>query len=124
MPAGPPPVAPGGGQGAVDKTVVCPAMLVGKLIGPGGNNIKKIAQDTGAQINSDSSVQPGGGKVIIITAPDPNTRERAKATIQNWIRENAGGAAGTAGIAGAGMPGGMATMGGMPGQQGMMRPPG
>merc|ERR1719329_1311669 len=64
-----------GSGGAVDKSVVCPAMLVGKLIGPGGSNIKKMAQDTGAQINLDTGVQPGGGKIIVVTAPDPGTRE-------------------------------------------------
>merc|ERR1719291_555519 len=90
----PPPMA---GGSAVDKSIVCPAMLVGKLIGPGGQTIKKIAQDTGAQINLDSSVQPGGGKYIIITSPDPNVRERAKAAINGWIKDNQAGGMGMMG---------------------------
>merc|ERR1719382_2260928 len=36
---------------AVDRTVVVPASLVGKLIGPQGATIKKLATDSGAQIN-------------------------------------------------------------------------
>eukprot|EP00442_Polarella_glacialis_P053025 CAMPEP_0115115060 /NCGR_PEP_ID=MMETSP0227-20121206/42445_1 /TAXON_ID=89957 /ORGANISM="Polarella glacialis, Strain CCMP 1383" /LENGTH=570 /DNA_ID=CAMNT_0002515615 /DNA_START=55 /DNA_END=1764 /DNA_ORIENTATION=+ len=76
-----------GGGSAVDKTVICPASLVGKIIGPAGATIKKMASDTGTQINMDSMVQPGGGKAVVITASDPAARERAKAHIQNWIKE-------------------------------------
>merc|ERR1719464_2233629 len=42
------PGAPGGG-GIVDKTVICPPALLQKFIGPGGQTIKKIATDSGAQ---------------------------------------------------------------------------
>eukprot|EP00913_Durusdinium_trenchii_P016979 g15964.t1 len=45
---------------------------------PAGATIKKMAADTGAQINMDSVVQPGGGKAVVITAADPAARERAK----------------------------------------------
>eukprot|EP00933_Yihiella_yeosuensis_P027735 TRINITY_DN21616_c0_g1_i1.p1 TRINITY_DN21616_c0_g1~~TRINITY_DN21616_c0_g1_i1.p1 ORF type:complete len:647 (+),score=182.24 TRINITY_DN21616_c0_g1_i1:110-2050(+) len=76
------------GTGHVDKTVVCPAGLVGKIIGPAGATIKKMAADTGTQINMDSMVQPGGGKAVVITAADPAARERAKAHVQKWIQDN------------------------------------
>merc|ERR1740121_2823764 len=77
-----------GGATAVDKSIVCPAALVGKLIGPAGATIKKLAADSGAQINMDSSLLPGGGKAVIITAADPGARERAKSHVNNWIKEN------------------------------------
>ncbi|CAJ1437954.1 unnamed protein product [Effrenium voratum] len=79
-----------GGQSNVDKTIVVPGHLVGKIIGPAGATIKKMAADTGAQINMDSVVQPGGGKAVVITAADPGARERAKAHVQGWIKENQG----------------------------------
>jgi len=72
----------------VDKTIICPPALVGKMIGPAGATIKKMASDTGAQVNLDRDVAQGGGKAVIITAADPMIREKAKAHIQNWIREN------------------------------------
>jgi hypothetical protein len=91
---GAPPAGPGGltpgGNNPVDRSVVCPAHLVSKLIGPGGLTLKKIAQDTGAQINLDAGIQPGGGKIIIVTAPDAATRERAKAELQKWLQQNGG----------------------------------
>merc|ERR1719240_1479988 len=84
----------GGSMGAgapgsvVDKSIICPAALVGKMIGPAGATIKKMAADTGAQVNLDRDVAAGGGKAVIITAADPMIREKAKNHIQNWIREN------------------------------------
>merc|ERR1719284_1408398 len=90
VPTSMPGPAPGGS--AVDKTVLCPASLVGKLIGPGGATIKKLATDSGAQINLDTVAQPGGAKAVIITAADPVARERAKMHVQMWIKENQGGA--------------------------------
>merc|ERR550537_1900274 len=83
-PAGP------GGVNPVDRSVICPSHLISKLIGSGGLNLKKIAQDTGASINLDPGIQPGGGKIIVVTAPDAATRERAKAELQNWIQQNGG----------------------------------
>merc|ERR1740121_1167707 len=77
-----------GGATAVDKSIVCPAALVGKLIGPAGATIKKLAADSGAQINMDSSLLLGGGKAVIITAADPSARERAKMHVNNWIKDN------------------------------------
>jgi len=74
----------------VDKSVICPALLVGKIIGPAGATIKKLGTDTGAQINMDGGVQPNGGKAVIITAADPVVRERAKAHVQAWINDNQG----------------------------------
>merc|ERR1740121_178211 len=79
-----------GGATAVDKSIVCPAALVGKLIGPAGATIKKLAADAGAQINMDSSLLPGGGKAVVITAADPVARERAKMHVNMWIKENQG----------------------------------
>jgi len=72
----------------VDKSIICPPALVGKMIGPAGATIKKMAADTGAQVNLDRDVAQGGGKAVIITAADPMIREKAKTHIQNWIREN------------------------------------
>merc|ERR1719291_1273120 len=80
------------GGGAVDKSILCPGGLIGKLIGPGGATIKKLATDSGAQINLDTVAQPGGAKTIIITAADPVARERAKMHVQMWIKENQVGA--------------------------------
>merc|ERR1719282_1389738 len=80
--------AAAGGGSCVDKSIVCPAALVGKLIGPAGATIKKLAADSGAQINMDSSLLPGGGKAVIITAADPSARERAKMHVNNWIKDN------------------------------------
>merc|ERR1719407_177721 len=80
--------AAAGPGGVVDKTIICPPALVGKMIGPAGATIKKMAADTGAQVNLDRDVAQGGGKAVIITAADPMIREKAKAHIQNWIREN------------------------------------
>lgn len=97
-PAAPPAGTPGS---CVDKSVICPAVLVGKLIGPAGATIKKLATDTGAQINMDTGVQPGGGKAVIISAADPSVRERARLQVQEWIQQNQGGAG--PGL----MPGGM-----------------
>ncbi|CAK0881305.1 unnamed protein product [Prorocentrum cordatum] len=86
------PGAVAAGGGAVDKSILCPGSLIGKLIGPGGATIKKLATDSGAQINLDTVAQPGGAKTIIITAADPVARERAKMHVQMWIKENQGGA--------------------------------
>lgn len=72
----------------VDKSIICPPALVGKMIGPAGATIKKMAADTGAQVNLDRDVAQGGGKAVIITAADPMIREKAKTHIQNWIRDN------------------------------------
>jgi len=80
--------APGGG--ITDKTIICPPALVGKLIGPAGATIKKLASDTGAQINMDTGVAPGGGKAVVISAADPSARERAKAAVQEWLKNNQG----------------------------------
>merc|ERR1719169_409460 len=80
-----PAAAPGS---VVDKSIICPPALVGKMIGPAGATIKKMAADTGAEVNLDRDVAQGGGKAVIITAADPMIREKAKAHIQNWIREN------------------------------------
>jgi len=123
-------VAPGGaaqapampGMGApgsvVDKTIICPPALVGKMIGPAGATIKKMAADTGAQVNLDRDVAQGGGKAVIITAADPMIREKAKAHIQNWIRENQ---APSGGMGGGGFP----QSGGIPQMSPpMMTPPG
>jgi len=86
IPAG---VAPPGAAGSgVDKSIICPPALVGKLIGPAGGTIKKLAMDSGAQINMDGGVQPGGGKAVIISAADPVVRARAKLQVQQWINEN------------------------------------
>jgi len=82
--------AAGGMGSAVDKSIVCPAPLVSKLIGPAGATIKKLATDSGAQINLDSIAQPGGGKAVVITAADPVARERAKMHVNMWIKENQG----------------------------------
>jgi splicing factor 1 len=84
--AGAAPGMPGGG-GAMDKSILCPGPLVTKLVGPTGSTIKKLAQDSGAQINLDTVVQPGGGKYVIITAADPVARERAKMHVQMFIKE-------------------------------------
>merc|ERR1719172_529669 len=104
-PPGGAPGAPAGGApgNVVDKSIICPPALVGKMIGPAGATIKKMASDTGAQVNLDRDVAQGGGKAVIITAADPMIREKAKAHIQNWIRENQGPAMG--GNMGAGMQG-------------------
>jgi len=127
MPPGGMPVAPGllgaaGGMpgmgsappgSVVDKSIICPPALVGKMIGPAGATIKKLAADTGAQVNLDRDVAQGGGKAVIITAADPLIREKAKSHIQKWIQDNQGGA-------GMGMPPQMSPPGGMaPG----LRPP-
>merc|ERR1719169_387406 len=80
-----PAAAPGS---VVDKSIICPPALVGKMMGPAGATIKKMAADTGAQVNLDRDIAQGGGKAVIITAADPAIREKAKAHIQNWIREN------------------------------------
>lgn len=85
-PAGVP--MPGAAGSGVDKTISCPGQLVGKLIGPAGATIKKIAMDTGAQINLDQTVQPNGGKAVVISAADPAVRERARAVISQWIKDN------------------------------------
>lgn len=97
------PAAPPSGQPAscIDKSVVCPAVLVGKLIGPAGGTIKKLAADSGAQINMDSGVQPNGGKAVIISAVDPVVRERAKMAVAQWIADNGGAATGPPGLGGA-----------------------
>lgn len=89
-PTGPIPGAIPQGVSGVDKSIICPPALVGKLIGPAGGTIKKLAMDSGAQINMDSGVQPGGGKAVIITAADPVVRERAKMQVQQWLNENGG----------------------------------
>jgi len=86
--AAPAPAVAGPPGSVVDKTIICPPALVGKMIGPAGATIKKMAADTGAQVNLDRDVAQGGGKAVIITAADPMIREKAKAHIQNWIREN------------------------------------
>merc|ERR1719378_137448 len=100
MPGAPMAGAPGGAPGAVvDKSIICPPALVGKMIGPAGATIKKLASDTGAQGNLDRDIAQGGGKAVIITAADPMIREKAKAHIQNWIREQSG--AGAAPMGGA-----------------------
>merc|ERR1719364_281132 len=93
MQAGGMPGAAGPG-GVVDKTIICPPALVGKMIGPAGATIKKMAADTGAQVNLDRDVAQGGGKAVIITAADPMIREKAKTHILNWIAENQAPAAG------------------------------
>jgi len=72
----------------VDKSVICPGALVGRLIGPAGATIKKLATETGAQINMDTVAAPGGGKAVIISAADPGVRERAKSAVQDWIKAN------------------------------------
>ncbi|CAE7420814.1 bbp-1 [Symbiodinium natans] len=107
---------PGAGQSNVDKTIIVPGHLVGKIIGPAGATIKKMAADTGAQINMDSVVQPGGGKAVVITAADPTARERAKAHVQNWIKDNQTPVGGP-GYGGGGL-GGMQPIGGMGGKGG------
>ncbi|CAL1130796.1 unnamed protein product [Cladocopium goreaui] len=114
---------PGAGQSNVDKTIIVPGHLVGKIIGPAGATIKKMAADTGAQINMDSVVQPGGGKAVVITAADPAARERAKAHVQSWIKDQAP-AMGTGyqppgGLGGMQPMGGLGGKGGMPGGKGM-----
>jgi hypothetical protein len=128
---------PGGGAGGmqaapgsvVDKTVICPANLVGKMIGPAGATIKKMSADTGAQVNLDRDVAigPGGGKAVIITAADPMIREKAKAHVQNWINENTGPMRGGPPMGGMGpnMGGAVPKMGGamQPGGMPQMRPP-
>lgn len=96
-------MAPGMGAApgaVVDKTIICPPALVGKMIGPAGATIKKMAADTGAQVNLDRDVAQGGGKAVIITAADPMIREKAKAHIQNWIQENSA----SSGMGGMGQP--------------------
>lgn len=114
---------PGAGQSNVDKTIIVPGHLVGKIIGPAGATIKKMAADTGAQINMDSVVQPGGGKAVVITAADPAARERAKAHVQSWIKDQAP-AMGTGyqppgGLGGMQPMSGLGGKGGMPGGKGM-----
>merc|ERR1719231_1482924 len=104
--AGPPAMTPPAGMpgmaaapgSVVDKSIICPPALVGKMIGPAGATIKKMAADTGAQVNFDRDIAQGGGKAVIITAADPAIREKAKVHIQNWIRENSG-ASGAIGMA-------------------------
>jgi len=91
----------GGAPGSVvDKSIICPPALVGKMIGPAGATIKKMAADTGAQVNLDRDVAQGGGKAVIITAADPMIREKAIAHIQNWIQENSA----SSGMGGMGQP--------------------
>jgi len=91
-------VVAAGQGGCVDKTIMCPATLVGKLIGSGGAMIKKLSADTGAQINmGDANASQGGAKPVIITAADPMVRERARAHIQQWLQENQGPAMGVPG---------------------------
>merc|ERR1719506_2128183 len=102
-----PAAAPGS---VVDKSIICPPALVGKMIGPAGATIKKMAADTGAQVNLDRDIAQGGGKAVIITSADPMIREKAKAHIQNWIREPSGAGAGP--------------MGGAPPMNPPMQPPG
>mmetsp|Transcript_133875 Transcript_133875/g.346714 ORF Transcript_133875/g.346714 Transcript_133875/m.346714 type:complete len:673 (-) Transcript_133875:215-2233(-) len=109
--------APGSG---VDKSILCPSHLVGKLIGPAGATIKKLAMDTGAQINMDSTQAPTGGKAVIITAADPVVRERAKMAVSQWIKENT--AAGMPMGAAAPRPLGTGMLTGQPGQQPPQQP--
>merc|ERR1719321_1817188 len=80
--------AAAGPGGVVDKSIICPPALVGKMIGPAGATIKKMASDTGAQVNLDRDVAAGGGKAVINTAADPSIREKAKMHINRWIAEN------------------------------------
>eukprot|EP00747_Dinoflagellata_sp_TGD_P208073 gnl/TRDRNA2_/TRDRNA2_81594_c0_seq2.p1 gnl/TRDRNA2_/TRDRNA2_81594_c0~~gnl/TRDRNA2_/TRDRNA2_81594_c0_seq2.p1 ORF type:complete len:853 (-),score=189.16 gnl/TRDRNA2_/TRDRNA2_81594_c0_seq2:121-2547(-) len=117
---------PGAGGNPVDKSLICPANLIGKLIGPSGATIKKLSTDTGAQINMDSQMQPGGGKALIITAADPFVREKAKAAVKAWLDENSAAPQGPPGRMGGGglgnqpvIPGG----GGNPGGPQMVLPP-
>merc|ERR1719506_2324516 len=107
-----PAAAPGS---VVDKSIICPPALVGKMIGPAGATIKKMAADTGAQVNLDRDVAQGGGKAVIITAADPMIREKAKAHIQRWIQENQAPAIGGMMPPQMQPPGMMPKMGGMPG---------
>mmetsp|Transcript_62203 Transcript_62203/g.131454 ORF Transcript_62203/g.131454 Transcript_62203/m.131454 type:complete len:612 (+) Transcript_62203:204-2039(+) len=120
VPAGAPPVGaavppPGAAGSGVDKSVICPAHLVGKLIGPAGATIKKLAADTGAQINMDQVQHASGGKAVVITAADPAVRERAKAAVSEWIKNNS-----TGGMIGAPPP--VAPRAVLPGQPNL-RPP-
>jgi len=114
----------GAPSSVVDKSIICPPALVGKMIGPAGATIKKMAADTGAQVNLDRDVAQGGGKAVIITAADPMIREKAKAHILNWITENqAPGGAPMGNFPQSNMPPQMNPPGGMPQQPGMLRPP-
>jgi len=121
--------AAAGPGGVVDKSIICPPALVGKMIGPAGATIKKMASDTGAQVNLDRDIAQGGGKAVIITAADPMIREKAKVHIQNWIRENqqpAGNMGGGMGQMGGMQPplgGGMGQMGAPPAMRPGMQPP-
>lgn len=62
-------------------TVQIPTDTIGNVIGPGGKTIKKIIDETGAQIDIEDD-----GKVYI-TAPSQESGERARKIIQDITRE-------------------------------------
>jgi polyribonucleotide nucleotidyltransferase len=63
------------------KVVMIPVDKIGELIGPSGKNIKKLAADTGAQID----VEDDGS--VSISAVDPASMEKAVAYVEGMIKE-------------------------------------
>lgn len=67
------------------EQITIPGDRIGELIGPGGKVIKKIIEETGAQIDVDEN-EDGSLGIVNIGSPDQDKIDAAKKTIQGMFR--------------------------------------
>nr|XP_054750820.1 heterogeneous nuclear ribonucleoprotein K-like [Lytechinus pictus] len=83
----------GGGEAVQTQQVTIPNDLAGSIIGRGGQRIKKIRTQSGAQIKIDDPLQGAKDRIITITGTQHDIAH-AKFLLQNSVKEyqNSGGA--------------------------------
>ena len=84
----------GGGEDQAETTqVTIPNDLAGAIIGPGGQRIRKIRNDSKATITIDEPAQGSNERVITI-AGNKKQIQTAQYLLQQSVRENSGGGGG------------------------------
>ncbi|XP_043208493.1 far upstream element-binding protein 2-like isoform X3 [Amphibalanus amphitrite] len=100
----------GGGFGTTSQEVTVPQAAVGVVIGKGGEMIKKVQNDTGANIQFQQNISGRNERLATVTGT-PDQIEHAKVIINDLIesvmkRDQMGGRGGGGGWGGPGGPGG------------------
>ena len=87
----------GAGDGETESTqVTIPNDLAGAIIGPGGQRIRKIRNDSKATITIDEPA-PGSNERVITIAGNKKQIQTAQYLLQQSVRENSGGRGGGGG---------------------------
>lgn len=78
-------------EGEVEDKVPCPAGIVGRIIGRGGETIRSLQQGSGAHILVDQNYPEGQDRMVVVKGR-PDCVSRARAMVEELIKGEPGSA--------------------------------